>query len=668
MFGHTNNFRLIAVIAVAGLVTATGLFCFNASGAKGRVVILGFDGVEPTIVQTMIEAGELPNLAKLKAQGTFSPLATSIPPQSATAWSSFATCRTTGNHGIYDFYKRDPAEYEMGIGHGDFKHATINADGSLKERAYYKGNRQGTSFWKTADEQKARTKTFLVPFAYPADDLQAGCMLCGLGVPDLRGVTSTFISLSDAFTPQQVAERPSGGIRRLLQFAGDTASVMIPGARDTRVKRELYVEAPMVVTADRAAHKATIEIQGTKVTLGENEWTPWFEWTFNVTPKFQVKAISRIHVMEVGKQVRLYMTCLQFHPREPYAQFTTPDKFGAELADRYGLFKTIGWDFDTHALGQDAITEDAFLDDVRTTTDFIERMTLDEIDRGDFQMLISAWTGPDRVSHMFWRYRDPKHPSYTKEGAEKYGRAVENTYKQMDATVGKVLAKLKPDDLLMVLSDHGFHSFRKGFNVNTWLVRNGYLSVTGQPDAATATNMKDYLMGDGYDWTKSKAYAIGLGAIFLNLKGREGQGTVEPSDADALITELRDKLLQVADPETGEKIFSEIYTRDAFKGAANAGAPDLQLGFAEGYQNSKATGRGAAPKELFVTNTDKWSGDHASSDVKTTPGIFFSSKPVNGAPTIVDLGVTALNYLGLKVPADYEGKDLLSSPASSSVK
>ena len=652
-------FRIPSALALISYLFFVALASFQAQ-AEGRVVILGFDGVEPSIVKTMLEAGELPNLAAVAKQGTFSPLMTSIPPQSPTAWSSFATCRTTGNHGIYDFVKRNPKTYMPGLGNGRFEHALLNPDGSLKTRAQFVSFRQGDSFWAVADKQGAKTKTLLVPFAYPVDTLAQGCMLCGLGVPDVRGTTSTFISLSDAFTPEQLKDNPSGGIRRMLQFAGDTASVMIPGARDPRLKKETYVEVPLLVTADREKHRATIEIQGQKHELGENEWSPWFEWAFDVTPTFQVKAISRLHVLEVGEKVRLYMSCLQFHPRAPYAAFTAPESYGAELADRYGLFKTIGWDFDTHALRQGALSEEAFLSDVRETTDFIERLTLDEIDRGDFNLLISAWTGTDRVSHMFWRFRDPKHPMYSDEGAKVYGRVVEDSYIRMDATVGKVMAKLKPEDTLMVISDHGFHSFRKGFNVNTWLIRNGYLAVEGQSDPATAKNEKDYLMG--YDWKGSKAYAIGLGGIFLNLQGREGQGTVDPASAGALIDEIRGKLLQITDPETGEKVFTEVYTRDAFKGIASAEAPDLQLGYADGYQNSRDTNKGSAPAELFTVNSDRWSGEHASSDVKLTPGIFFSSKPATRAPSIIDIGVTSLHQLGLTVPADFEGANLFSSP------
>src|SRR5690606_32261216 len=215
-------------------------------------------------------------------------------------------------------------------------------------------------------------------------------------------------------------------------------------------------------------------------------------------------------------------------------------------------------------------------------------------DRGNFDLLVAAWTATDRVSHTFWHHRDPKHPLHTAEGAKKYGDAVENTYRAMDGIVGEILPKLGDDDLLMILSDHGFHSFRKGFNVNTWLVRNGYMTLTGQDDPATAFTDDKYFRGtiNGkpafvVDWSKTKAYSIGLGAIFLNLKGREGQGIVDPSEAVALIEEISNKLIALKDPETGDKVFNKLYPRSVFKGVAAADAPDIQLGYAEGYQTAK---------------------------------------------------------------------------------
>lgn len=616
-------------------------------GKSGIVVILGFDGVDPDIVETMLAGGELPHMAKLRNQGCFKPLGTSNPPMTPTAWSSFITCRKPGNHGIYDILRREPATYQPSMGFGIVKDPILALDGSVLRDARYVNYRHGDSFWTVANRQGAKCKVFVVPYAYPVDDLSGGRMLCGLDVPDIRGRQSWFYVLTDAIDK---AQDLNGGTRLPLKFQGDTATVMIPGVRHPRTQK--LVEVPLTVDLDRTAHTLTLHIQGRTVTLPENTWSDWLEWIFQVTTKFAVRAISRFHLFEAADRVRLFMSCLQFHPREPYVPISSPPDYAAELADRYGLYKTIGWAYDTKAVKRNELHEDLFLDDVRQTMAWRERLMLDELKRGRFDLLIAAWTGTDRVSHLFWRFRDPKHPLYTDEGAKKYGRAVEETYMKMDDIIGKTMAKLNRNDLLMIMSDHGFHSFRTGFSVNTWLVRNGYLTVKGKPDRATAYTYERYLFD--YDWSRTKAYGLGMGAVFLNLKGREGLGTVSSAEAPALLGELRDKLLAVTDPATGEKVFRAVYD-NAAKSGAHQNAPDIQLGFAEGYQMDKLSAAGAAPKRTFSPNLDKWSGEHAASDPAITHGIFFANKPFTDGPRLIDIGVTALAHLGLETPDDFQG-------------
>jgi predicted AlkP superfamily phosphohydrolase/phosphomutase len=619
----------------------------------GRVVILGFDGVEPTIIDGMLKSGALPNLLALQTKGNYQRLLSSNPPQSPTAWSSFATCKRPGNHGIYDFLRRNPETYVPGLGFGAMKSPQLAADGSLLRPAEYVNYRKGETFWAVANRQGVRCKLLNVPYAYPPEPLLDSAMLCGLDVPDVRGTQSTFFAFSDTFSE---VENVAGGVRLPLKFEGEKAVVQVPGLRHPSEKR--LVEVPMTVVVDREKHTMTLDIQGRTLTLSEHTWSEWIEWAFPVTPKFTVRAISRIHVIEAGAHVRMYMTCLQIHPKEPYLPISAPGDYAGRLADRYGLFKTVGWTDDTKALQQGELDETLFLEEAWKTMGWQESLVLDELGAGSFDLLIAGWTSTDRIAHMFWRFRDPKHPKYSEAGAKTFGRAIEDAYGKMDATVGKVTQALNEDDLLIVLSDHGFHGFRKGFSVNTWLIRNGYLAVAGQTNADTAFNEAKYL--EGYDWSRSQAYGLGLGSIFLNLEGREGQGILSPEDAPALMTEIKERLMGVTDAESGAKIFGAVYTRDqAYRGSAAQEAPDLQLGYAEGYQTDKPSAAGAAPKEVFSLNDDKWSGDHAASDVATTPGMFFSNRLLAENLAIIDIGVTTLACLGVDVPCDFEGVSLL---------
>jgi predicted AlkP superfamily phosphohydrolase/phosphomutase len=621
---------------------------------KGRVVILGFDGVEPSILQTMMDRGEAPNYAKLAQAGTFKRLGSTTPPQSPTAWTSFSTCKNPGGHNIFDFIRRDPAGPFPKVGTGEMNAPTFSPDGSVKAPPSAISFRKGMPFWMAADGQGLKCKVFNVPFAFPADPLQHGLHFCGLGAPDLRGTTSTSFILSDTFTPTEMDASLSGGKRLSLAIDGSGATkVAVPGPRHSSYKPgdpKMYTTADLALQFDRAGHRGSAECDGAKVDFEVAKWSEWISLPFKMTDKFTAWGIVRFYPLEIGEHVRLYMTCVQFHPEHPYVPITQPAGYSKEIKDRYGLFKTIGWDFDTYALRQDRLTEDGFLDDVRGHMAWRSRMALDEMDRGDFDLLIAADMATDRVGHMFWRFRDPQHPMYDPALAEKYAPALEESYRLSDKMVGEVMAKLGPNDLLMVLSDHGFESWRRGFDVNAWLEKNKYLAVK-EPGAG-------YLLG--VDWAKTKAYSVGLSSLYLNVSGRERFGSVGPTQTDSLIAELKDKLMTVKDDKTGAKVFSNIYTRHDYHGEAMAESPDIVFGYGQYYQSSKGVALGYVGTELFEDNLDKWSGDHASSDRERLPGIFFCNRKVEATdPNIMDLGVMALAYLGVDVPADYEGRDLL---------
>jgi len=409
---------------------------------------------------------------------------------------------------------------------------------------------------------------------------------------------------------------------------------------------------------DRQAHTATIEVQQNSLQVKAGAWSDWLEWTFQVTPNYAVRAISRFWPIEIGDSVRLYMTCLQVHPKAPMLRISTPPEYAGQLTDKYGLHKTVGWAYDTKALQQDVLPDEAYISDELDSMDWQARLMLDELTEGNFDLLIAGWTATDRAGHMYWRFRDTKHSKYDAEAAKKYGHTLEDTYIKMDKIVGQTLEKLAPNDLLIVMSDHGLKSFRRQFSVNTWLARNGYLTLKNQTDPATAATDEKFLQA--FDWSKTKAYSIGFGSVFLNLQGREGQGIVTPEEAPALLAELRDKLLAVTDPESGEKIFTAVQLQaELFHGDALADAPDIGLGYADGYQTDKQSAAGAAPKEMFSNNDDKWSAEHAAVAAAEAPGILFSNQKLNANPAIVDLGPTALSYLDIPVPAAYEGRNLL---------
>jgi predicted AlkP superfamily phosphohydrolase/phosphomutase len=242
----------------------------------------------------------------------------------------------------------------------------------------------------------------------------------------------------------------------------------------------------------------------------------------------------------------------------------------------------------------------------------------------------------------------------------------------MDEIVGDVMRTMRPDATLIIVSDHGFHSWRKGFNTNTWLVQNGFMTLKN-PGAEEKQYNLDQLFGQGSffpntDWTHTQAYALGLGQVYLNLRGREKYGIVEPGpEAERILKALREKLLTVQDPDTHQPVIQNAYLgKEIFHGARMAEAPDLEIDFRDGYRTSWQTSLGAVPSGIVVANLKKWSGDHCASDPSDTQGIFFSNRQFASAqPSILDIAPTVLNLLSVAPPAPLDGKALALALGSS---
>jgi predicted AlkP superfamily phosphohydrolase/phosphomutase len=332
--------------------------------------------------------------------------------------------------------------------------------------------------------------------------------------------------------------------------------------------------------------------------------------------------------------------------------------FSKQLVDQLGhLYKTVGWDHDTSALNAEVIDEDAFLSDLAE----IERDRVSMLDKqlnaDDFDLLIWVSTATDRVSHMFYRLIDEGHPRYDAQLAQRYGDVILKEYQRMDQVVASVLGKLKPEDTLLVLSDHGFHSYRRGLHVNQWLRSQGLLNLYN----GAASGKREFLMD--VDWSKTKAYAVGTGQIYFNVQGRERDGIVKPAEVAALTEQIRAGLLALRDKQRDNaQVVSHVYASDVFKGQRAADAPDIQIGFAENYRTSWETVLGGVPLGHFADNDKKWSGDHAASDVAETPGVILSNRPLDKAdPHIADIAPTAHWLFQKPVPPSCVGGSLFGN-------
>jgi predicted AlkP superfamily phosphohydrolase/phosphomutase len=266
--------------------------------------------------------------------------------------------------------------------------------------------------------------------------------------------------------------------------------------------------------------------------------------------------------------------------------------------------------------------------------------------------LVCVFDATDRIQHMFWRYLEPDHPARIRDETA-HRDAIRDLYVHNDALLGRIVQQLGADDVLMVLSDHGFSSFRRGVNLNSWLRHEGYLVLKAGADGA-AEWLRDV------DWQATRAYCLGLTGMFLNLEGREAQGSVTPGHAAAALkAEIIAKLNGLPDPDTGEVGVREVFDTSAlYAGPYAENAPDFLIGYNAGYRASWDCATGVVAGPIFEDNTKRWSGDHCI-DPRLVPGVLFCNRRIEtDDPALVDIAPTALHLFGIEPPSYMDGRPL----------
>ena len=656
---------------------------------KQKMVILGFDGMDPRLVEQWMAEGKLPNFQKLAGQGGFYRLETSTSPESPVSWASFATGGNAGKHNIFDFLVRDVKTYVPDLGMVRREMPDFFLNYVPLGRPKVTTLRGGTSFWVTAGQAGVRSAVLTVPVTFPPEDVPMGELLSGLPLPDIRGTIGTFYYFATDLSRYEEGNTEMGGILKRLAFEGDTAQSELTGPPNPIVQAQMAdlrkkgatlndadqsrmaalearrdIRVPFSVRWSKEARSATIDVQGTTIHLSEGGWSKWVPLEFRVNFLVRLYGMAQFYLVRASGELQLYMSPVNWRPESPVMPISSPKGLSKDLYERLGTFRTLGWAEATWPLNEDRIDEKTFMDDLFHAFDDRAQVILHEIDSKKFDLVIGVLESTDRVQHMFWRFIDPTHPMYDAAGAARYGDSIERVYKRCDQLVGEVLQRIEPGTLVFILSDHGFHSFKYGVNLNTWLVENGFLAKQGK--ALGDKNLNDMFGGggqfwEGVDWTRTRAYSLGLGQVYFNMRGREGQGIVnEGDDYKRLADELSAKLLTMTDPKTGQRIVRSVYKRDdVYSGPYMANAPDLQVGFEDGYRVSWQTSLGGSPPGLLYPNMKKWSGDHCSFDYKTIPGSLISNRKLNANEArIIDIAPTVLKYFGIGIPKEIDGKPL----------
>lgn len=632
---------LILVLIGAKMMLHPSSKVTNTSNFHGRVIIIGMDGVNPKVLEPMMAAGKLPNFSKLKATGFYGRMSTSNPPQSPVAWTALATGQNPGKTGIFDFIKRDPKKYTPSL-------ATSEIEGGVA-KSVVKSKR----FWEYASEKGIPCTFIAYPITFPPDKNIKGRMLSGMGTPDILGTEGTFSFYTSDILPEN---KDTGG--KVIHV--DNNQTMTLNLTGPLVNAKDHAEVPFTVNIGDDGKSASIEIQKHTFKLNQGEWSDWHEAAFPMGFLKSAKGIFKMYLVEASPGFKLYVSPINIDPRAPLIPISTPESYSCELAEEpsVGLYHTQGMPCDTWALNEKRLGDKAFLEHIDDIdNEKVKALSL-EMKNTPEGLLYCYFESTDIVQHMFWRYTDSGNPLPAADKAGPYKTEIEQHFQKMDGILGKIMAKMQPTDTLIVLSDHGFASFRRAAHVNAWLRQNGYLQLK-DPTAKSGEDM------DSVDWSHTKAYALGFGSMYLNIRGRERDGIVESGpEADALKKEIRTKMMNWSDSKDGQKIIKEIYLgSDIFKGEYNAVAPDLFIGFNDGFRASWQTALGGCPDKLAEDNLKKWSGDHLI-DPSLVPAVLFCNKKLTGSnPAIYDIAPTVLKMVGFSddelKKLNMDGKPLL---------
>ena len=655
----------LATTALAtGLATGGRAWGGRASGRR-KVIVLGLDGMDPILSERLMKAGRLPNCARLAKAGGYRKLRTTTPPQSPVAWGTFITGADPGSHGIFDFIHRDPSE-----GFSPYYAAarTIPGEGFWEigdhrmqltfwpfghKAASTELCRRGVPFWYALDKAGVESVFYSLPSNYPASSSEFKHHRClsGLGVPDLLGGYGTYQYFGEDAPPAGLDE--PGGKRSFVLFDQETSAtpLELAGPMNTFLQKPRPTTIPFVVHRDREARAAAIEIQGRTVLLKEGQWSPWQRLAFRLDmagPDKSIQGICRFYLQGI-EPFRLYVTPINADPSSPAIQLTEPPAFSEQLAERLGLFYTTGIREDHKALSNGIFTDGQFAAQAEMVLQ--EQLQLLDFALKDYDdgLLFFYFSSTDLQSHMFWWDGPGTHPGRSRSETEYYVAQLGKLYARMDGVLGRILDAYGNEATIIVLSDHGFGNFRRQFDVNRWLAQEGYLQAEG------ITTLSPDL-----DWSGIQAYGLGINGLYLNLRGRERTGVVEPTQRQALLDELSAKLLAVRDTD-GRPVVKHVHQGNAvYHGKHTDLAPDLVIGYYRGYRASWATVLGGLGSAVLSDNDSAWAADHCA-DASEMPGVLFANCPIAAAsPGLEDMGPSILGLFGLPPIGTMTGRNVFS--------
>ena len=625
----------------------------------GRVVVVGLDGLDPYLTNQFMKRGFLPKLKALKENGSFKALRTTTPSISPAAWSTFSTGVNPGKHRIFDFFTRDPNTYLPILSSVQIRNYTkAFGIGRLKfhlPQTSIKLLRKSTSFWKILGRHGVFCSILRVPITFPPEKFYGVC-LSGMCIPDIRGTQGSFTYFTTDPNDQIISSGNEGNVVH-IDLENNRFKSNISGPILEKKGHRQPLTLPFDGKVDYNRNRVSLMIKGEQLNLTKGDYSPWVKLEFKIGRFKRIRGIARFLLTEITPHIKIYLTPINIDPESPSLPVSHPISFSVYLAKQHGRFATLGLAEDTWALNEGIIDEDAFLKQSYDIFKERKRHFMDALVKNPKGLTVGVFDTTDRIQHMFFRYLDLDHPANRNKDAEKHKDTIAELYRKMDDFIGEVINKIEKNDIIMVISDHGFKSFKWGVNLNSWLYKEGYLVLRNG-----SAPVGDWF--SNVDWPRTRAYGYGLTGIFLNMKGRERYGTVLPGEnRKKTLLELKSRLESLVDENNKTcPIRRCILAEEVLKGPYTNEAPDLIVGYNIGYRTSWNSAVGKITDQVIESNTKNWSGDHTI-DPDLVPGVFFSNWRLNAKmPALEDIAPTILSLFGLGHQRFQDGKVLDLNP------
>ena len=355
-FAFLGSFFSIVLAVIAGIASLL-LWPFRMAWLTLRrrgtprvrkAIFLGLDGLDPAITEKLMNEGRLPNLARLRAEGTYTRLRTTFPALSPVAWSTFATGVNPARHNIFDFLNRDLKTYAPELSSAKVWPAHNGSPATVEMR------RKSEPFWTILGRAAVKSTILRVPVTFPPEAFN-GLELSAMCTPDLLGTQGTYARFSAS---------------------------------------EGALAGPAGVSIPFSVRNGKLEIQGGSYDLLPGRYTPWIRLRFGCT-----RGIVRFLLTQSEPEIALYATPVQIDPEDPALPISHPPYYAAYLAKLLGTYSTLGLAEDTTALNEGAISREAFLEQASRSRRSARRCSS------------MRWNDPARRGRLRVRYHRPR-PAY----------------------------------------------------------------------------------------------------------------------------------------------------------------------------------------------------------------------------------------------------------------